>query len=227
MLFTTWGGNTYDWNSPIIIGLIVATVVLGALFVFIESRAAEPVIPLKLFKNRNFNLTTGAGLITGVAMFGALAYMPTYLQMVTGVGATEAGLLMIPMMGALLVSSIGSGQIVSHTGRYKLIPIIGMVVTALGPVPALDAHRHDGDLDHVRLPRGHGPRARDVDADPHPGRAELVPAGDRRHGDELEQLLPPDRRIARRRDRRKPVRLAAHRHPRLGDARRRHRRRPT
>ncbi|PXA71768.1 MDR family MFS transporter [Cryobacterium arcticum] len=132
VLFTTWGGNTYDWDSPVIIGLIIGTVVFAGLFVFIESRAAEPVIPLKLFKNRNFNLTTSAGLITGVAMFGALAYMPTYLQMVTGVGATDAGLLMIPMMGALLISSIGSGQIVSHTGRYKLIPIIGMFVTALG-----------------------------------------------------------------------------------------------
>ncbi len=132
VLFTTWGGSTYDWNSPIIIGLIAATVVFGALFVWVESRAAEPVIPLKLFKNRNFNLTTAAGLITGVAMFGALAYMPTYLQMVTGVGAAQAGLLMIPMMGALLISSVGSGQIVSHTGKYKLIPIIGMFVTAAG-----------------------------------------------------------------------------------------------
>ncbi|MEC5148375.1 MFS family permease [Cryobacterium psychrotolerans] len=132
VLFTTWGGNTYDWDSPVIIGLIVATVALAGLFVFIENRAAEPVIPLKLFENRNFNLTTAAGLITGVAMFGALAYMPTYLQMVTGVGATDAGLLMIPMMGALLISSIGSGQIVSRTGKYKVIPIIGMFVTALG-----------------------------------------------------------------------------------------------
>ncbi|GAA1952718.1 MDR family MFS transporter [Microbacterium deminutum] len=132
VLFTTWGGSTYDWNSPIIIGLIIATVVFGVLFVFIERRAAEPVIPLGLFRNRNFNLTTAAGLITGVAMFGALAYMPTYLQMVTGVGAAQAGLLMIPMMGSLLVSSIGSGQIVSHTGRYKAIPIIGMLVTGLG-----------------------------------------------------------------------------------------------
>ena len=132
VLFTTWGGTTYDWDSPVIIGLIVATVVFAILFVFIESRAAEPVIPLKLFANRNFNLTTGAGLITGVAMFGALAYMPTYLQMVTGVGATSAGLLMIPMMGALLVASIGSGQIVSRTGKYKLIPIVGSLVTALG-----------------------------------------------------------------------------------------------
>ncbi|MCX6503280.1 MAG: MDR family MFS transporter [Microbacterium sp.] len=132
VLFTTWGGSTYDWNSPIIIGLVVGTAVFATLFVFIESRAVEPVIPLGLFRNRNFNLTTGAGLITGVAMFGALAYMPTYLQMVTGVGAAQAGLLMIPMMGALLISSIGSGQIVSHTGKYKLIPIIGMFVTALG-----------------------------------------------------------------------------------------------
>jgi len=132
VLFTTWGGSTYAWDSLIIIGLIVATVVFAILFVFIESRAAEPVIPLKLFKNRNFNLTTAAGLITGVAMFGALAYMPTYLQMVTGVGATDAGLLMIPMMGALLLSSIGSGQIVSKTGKYKIIPIIGMFITALG-----------------------------------------------------------------------------------------------
>jgi EmrB/QacA subfamily drug resistance transporter len=132
VLFTTWGGNTYAWDSLVIIGLIVATVVFAALFVFIESRAAEPVIPLKLFKNRNFNLTTGAGLITGVAMFGALAYMPTYLQMVTGVGATDAGLLMIPMMGALLIASVGSGQIVSRTGKYKLIPIVGSFVTALG-----------------------------------------------------------------------------------------------
>jgi MFS family permease len=132
VLFTTWGGSTYDWDSPMIVGLIAATVVLAALFVFIESKAVEPVIPLKLFKSRNFNLTTSAGLITGVAMFGALAYMPTYLQMVTGVGATDAGLLMIPMMGALLISSIGSGQVVSRTGRYKLIPIVGMFVTAFG-----------------------------------------------------------------------------------------------
>ncbi|HXH36163.1 MAG TPA: MDR family MFS transporter [Plantibacter sp.] len=132
VLFTTWGGNTYDWDSPVIIGLIIGTVVFGGLFVWIESRAAEPVIPLKLFKNRNFTLTTGAGLITGVAMFGALAYMPTYLQMVTGVGATAAGLLMIPMMGSLLIASVASGQIVSRTGKYKMIPIIGSFITALG-----------------------------------------------------------------------------------------------
>ena len=218
VLFTTWGGSTYDWNSPIIIGLIAATVVFGALFVWVESRAAEPVIPLKLFKNRNFNLTTAAGLITGVAMFGALAYMPTYLQMVTGVGAAQAGLLMIPMMGALLISSVGSGQIVSHTGKYKLIPIIGMFVTAAGPPAAVDPDGDDGDLDHVRVLGRDGLRARHVHADPRAGRAELVPAGDRRNGDELEQLLPSDRLVPWGRDRRQPVRLASDRHPRFEHA---------
>ncbi|CAN5239506.1 MDR family MFS transporter [soil metagenome] len=132
VLFTTWGGDTYAWNSPMIIGLIGGTVVAAIVFVMIERRAAEPVIPLQLFRNRNFNLTTAAGLITGVAMFGALAYMPTYLQMVTGVGATQAGFLMIPMMGGLLVASIASGQFVSRTGRYKFIPVIGTAVVAVG-----------------------------------------------------------------------------------------------
>lgn len=133
VLLTTWGGNEYDWNSPVIIGLMVGTVVFAASFVWVESRAAEPIIPLKLFKDRNFNLATGAGLIIGVAMFGALAYLPTYLQMVAGVNATEAGLLMIPLMAALLVTSITSGQIVSRTGKYKWIPVIGtaIVVVAL------------------------------------------------------------------------------------------------
>ena len=132
VLFTTWGGNTYDWDSPIIIGLIVATVVFTGLFVFIESRATEPVIPLVLFKNRNFNLTTAAGLITGVAMFGALAYMPTYLQMVTGVGAAAGGTPHDPDDGsaAHLVDRYRPDR-VAHR-QIQAHPIIGMVVTALG-----------------------------------------------------------------------------------------------
>jgi len=94
------------------------------------SQRAEPVMPLHLFKERNFNLTTIVGLIIGVAMFGALAYLPTYLQMVTGANATQAGLLMIPLMAALLITSIASGQLVSRTGRYKALPMIGMVLVA-------------------------------------------------------------------------------------------------
>ncbi|WP_223690300.1 MDR family MFS transporter [Leifsonia poae] len=131
VLVTTWGGTTYDWDSPVILSLIVGTVVTAIAFVLVERRAAEPVMPLALFKDRNFNLTTVAGLIIGVAMFGALAYLPTYLQMVTGVNATQAGLLMIPMMAALLVVSIVTGQLVSRTGRYKWLPIAGTAVVAV------------------------------------------------------------------------------------------------
>jgi len=131
VLVTTWGGTTYDWDSLVIIGLIAGFVVTAVAFVMVERRAAEPIMPLHLFKDRNFNLTTIAGLITGIAMFGALAYLPTYLQMVTGVNATEAGLLMIPMMAALLISSIISGQLVSRTGRYKWLPIVGTSIVAV------------------------------------------------------------------------------------------------
>lgn len=131
VLMTTWGGNTYDWNSPVIIGLIVGAVIAGVSFVFVERSAAEPIMPLHLFRQRNFNLTTIVGLIIGVAMFGALAYLPTYLQMVTGANATQAGLLMIPLMAALLITSIVSGQLVSKTGRYKWFPITGMVLVGI------------------------------------------------------------------------------------------------
>jgi len=128
VLFTSWGGGTYAWDSPVILGLIGLTVVAGVAFVLVERRAAEPIMPLTLFKERNFNLTTAAGLLMGIAMFGTLAYMPTYLQMVAQVDATAAGLLMIPMMGAMLPTSIIVGRAVSRTGRYKWYPVAGAVV---------------------------------------------------------------------------------------------------
>lgn len=128
ILVTIWGGRTYDWSSPVILSLIAGGVVAGISFIFNERKAKEPIMPLMLFKERNFNLTTAAGLIIGIAMFGTLAYLPTYLQMVTGVGATKAGLLMIPMMASLLISSISTGQLVSKTGRYKWFPVAGMIV---------------------------------------------------------------------------------------------------
>nr|WP_125610136.1 MDR family MFS transporter [Specibacter cremeus] len=130
VLFTTWGGTKYAWDSPPIIALIACTVVAGTAFVFVERIAEHPIMGLHLFRARNFNLTTAAALITGIAMFGTIAYLPTYLQMVTGANATQAGLLMIPMMAGLLVTSIGSGQLVSRTGRYKWLPITGMFIVA-------------------------------------------------------------------------------------------------
>ncbi|RKQ36872.1 MDR family MFS transporter [Kocuria tytonis] len=132
VLVCTWGGTQYDWNSPQIL-LLCATTLAGAVaFVLAETRASSPVIPLSLFRDRNFTLTTLSGLAVGVAMFGAIGYMPTYIQMVKGVDATQAGLLMTPMMASLLITSIVSGQVVSRTGRYKLFPLVGMVIMGIG-----------------------------------------------------------------------------------------------
>ncbi|WNM23428.1 MDR family MFS transporter [Demequina capsici] len=128
VLFTSWGGGQYAWDSPVIVTLIVVTVVAGVAFVLVERRAVEPIMPLLLFRERNFNLTTAAGLLMGIAMFGTLAYMPTYLQMVAQVNATEAGLLMIPMMAAMLPTSIIVGRRVSTTGKYKRYPLLGAVI---------------------------------------------------------------------------------------------------
>ncbi|MGO4382738.1 MDR family MFS transporter [Specibacter sp. RAF43] len=130
VLVSTWGGTKYAWGSPTIIAMIAGTVVAAALFVWVEHRAEHPIMSLHLFQERNFNLTTSAGLITGIAMFGTLAYLPTYLQMVTGANATQAGFLMIPMMAGLLVTSVASGALVSRTGRYKWLPITGMFIVA-------------------------------------------------------------------------------------------------
>jgi EmrB/QacA subfamily drug resistance transporter len=134
VLGTTWGGTTYAWGSPLIVSVIVATVVAVAVFVAVERQAAAPIMSPHLFKDHNFKLTTAAGLITGIAMFGAMAYLPTYLQMVTGAGPTKAGFLMIPMMIGLLVTSVISGQLVSKTGRYKWLPITGTLLVALSLV---------------------------------------------------------------------------------------------
>lgn len=133
VLAATWGGSEYDWGSVQIIGLIVAGVVAAMLFAWVETRATEPIMPPALFRDRNFVLTTTAGLLVGVSMFGVLGYMPTYLQMAAGVSATVAGLLMVPMMGTMLLTSVVAGLYVTRTGRYKWLPITGslLIATAL------------------------------------------------------------------------------------------------
>lgn len=134
VLMCTWGGHLYAWASPQIIGIGAAAVAFSVLFVIVERRAAQPVIPMSLFADRNFTLSTVAALLIGVMMFGAIGYFPTYLQMVTGVNATQAGLLMAPMMGSLLIASILSGRAVSRTGRYKKFPLVGSAVMGLALV---------------------------------------------------------------------------------------------
>jgi EmrB/QacA subfamily drug resistance transporter len=150
ILFITWGGKDYAWGSATIIGLIIATVACALLFILAESKAASPIIPLELFKNRNFLLCTGAGLVIGVVMLGTLAYMPTYIQMVHGLTPTKAGLMMIPMVAGLMPTSIVIGVIVSRTGKYKWYPVVGMFVVAVGLFLLGGLETHDG-LVHLGL----------------------------------------------------------------------------
>lgn len=130
VLVTSWGGTEYDWSSPTILGLIALAIVASLAFIEVERRAVEPIVPLHLFKNKNFNLATAAGLFIAIAMFGAVAYLPTYLQMVNGLSATNAGLLMLPMMAGVLLTSIATGFLASKTGRYKWMPIASTLVVA-------------------------------------------------------------------------------------------------
>ncbi|MFC9281397.1 DHA2 family efflux MFS transporter permease subunit [Streptomyces collinus] len=132
VLVASLGGTTWRWGSPQIIGLIVLGVVLAVAFVGVESRAAEPVLPLKLFRIRTFTLSAVISFIVGFAMFGAMTYLPTFLQVVHGVSPTVSGIYMLPMVFGLLLSSTVSGQIVSRTGRWKVFPIAGTAVTAIG-----------------------------------------------------------------------------------------------
>jgi EmrB/QacA subfamily drug resistance transporter len=132
VLFTTWGGTQYPWRSPVIVGLGCGFVLLTAGFLVAERYAAEPVMPLRLFRSRLFNVAGLLGVIVGVALFGAVAYIPTFLQMVDHVSAATSGLLMLPFVAGLLVTSIGSGRVVTATGRYKIFPIVGTAVAAGG-----------------------------------------------------------------------------------------------
>jgi predicted MFS family arabinose efflux permease len=132
ILVTSWGGREYAWSSPTILGLIGTAVVFGTFFVLAERRAVQPVIPLHLFGDRNFNLTTAGGLLLSRAMFGVIAYLPSYLQMVSGLSATKSGLLLAPMSAGILITSVGSGALASRTGRYKWMPIASCIVVGLG-----------------------------------------------------------------------------------------------
>ena len=131
ILLTTWGGTQYAWGDPMIIALAVLTVVGAVAFVLVEVRAKNPLIPMTLFRNRNMVLTTAAGTVLGLAMIGTLGYLPTYLQMVHTMTPTEAGLMMIPMMVGMIGTSTVVGFLISHSGRYKSYPLVGMAVVAL------------------------------------------------------------------------------------------------
>lgn len=132
ILFLSLGGTTQPWGSPQSVALGVAGLVLTVLFVLAERRAEEPILPLRLFSNRIFAVASAIGFIVGFALFGAVTFLPLFLQVVNGASATSSGLQLVPMMLGVLVTSVGSGQIISRTGRYRLFPIVGTAVMAAG-----------------------------------------------------------------------------------------------
>ncbi|MDX6300920.1 MAG: hypothetical protein QOF53_2134 [Nocardioidaceae bacterium] len=131
-LAVSWGGTQYDWGSATIVSLFAVALVALVLFVWAESRAADPILPLRLFGSSVFTISVTLAFIVGFAMLGAMTFLPTYLQYVEGVSATESGLQTLPLVVGLLVTSIASGTIIGRTGRYRWFPIIGSLLMALG-----------------------------------------------------------------------------------------------
>jgi EmrB/QacA subfamily drug resistance transporter len=134
VLLTTWGGTQYAWGSWQIIGLAIVALLAIAAFAYVEPRVAEPVLSLGLFKNRNFTLVSLMGFLVGFAMFGVLSFLPLYQQTVQGASATNSGLLLLPMMAGLLVTSLIAGNLITRTGNYKMFPIIGGVIMTIGMI---------------------------------------------------------------------------------------------
>jgi len=131
LLGLVWGGVTYPWASPEIIGLFSGALVAGGLFIVREWYAAEPIIPLSLFRNRIFSVTVLLSLIVGVVMFGAIIFLPEYQQIVRGDSATKSGLMLLPLVVGLMAASMVSGRLISKFGKYRPFPIIGTLIITL------------------------------------------------------------------------------------------------
>ena len=131
VLFTSLGGTTWAWGTSQMLLLAGLGIVFLVAFALVERRAAEPILPLTLFRNRTFAVTSAIGFIVGFALFGAVTYLPLYLQIVKGYTPTGSGLLLTPLMAGVLVTSVGSGQLISRLGRYKPFPIAGTALMTL------------------------------------------------------------------------------------------------
>jgi EmrB/QacA subfamily drug resistance transporter len=132
IVFTGLGGTTFPWTSPVMLGLLAASVAGTVAFVVVELRSPEPILPMSLFGNRNFAVASGVGLIVGLSLFGAVTFLPIYLQVVKGVSPLTSGVLLMPMMLGMLATSVISGRIISRFGRYKLFPILGTGTMTFG-----------------------------------------------------------------------------------------------
>jgi EmrB/QacA subfamily drug resistance transporter len=132
LLASVWGGQTYPWGSWEVVGTAVAGVVLLLAFAVVERRVKEPLLPLELFRNRTVAVSAGAGIVIGAILFGVTIYAPVYMQDVLGSSATNSGALLIPLSAGWVVSSVIVGQIITHTGRYRVFPILGSSLVLLG-----------------------------------------------------------------------------------------------
>ncbi|ASW53306.1 MDR family MFS transporter [Plantactinospora sp. KBS50] len=132
LLALSWGGSQYPWGSGTIVGLFVAGGVLAVLFLLQERRASEPILPLGLFRRSTFALANAAGFVLGLVMFGSIIFIPLYLQIVKGATPTRSGLLMLPMMAGVIVTSVLSGRAMSRLGRYKWFPVAGSATLVVG-----------------------------------------------------------------------------------------------
>jgi EmrB/QacA subfamily drug resistance transporter len=132
ILVTTWGGSEYPWGSTTIVGLAVVGVALLLLFVWWENRAEEPILPLSLFRSSVFSIANAMGFTIGMAMFGAIIFIPLYLQLVYGASATSSGLRLLPLMAGLLSAAVLSGRWISRVGRYRAFPIAGTATLVVG-----------------------------------------------------------------------------------------------
>jgi EmrB/QacA subfamily drug resistance transporter len=132
LLVAVWGGSTYPWTSAPVVGLGAAGLALGVLFVLQESRAKEPIIPLRLFRIRTVSLSAGILFLVGATLFGAVVFLPLYLQAVLGASATGSGFLLLPLMMGVVTTSIASGRIITRTGRYRWWPVVGMATSTVG-----------------------------------------------------------------------------------------------
>lgn len=146
LLALVWGGETYPWGSINVVGLFIASAVLIVAFVYWETRASEPVLPLSLFRNPVFTVGSVLGFVVGIAMFGGIVYLPLFLQAVVGISATNSGLLLVPLMLGIIVTSVVSGRLISKTGRYRAFPIFGTGVMVFGfwLLTRLDVHATQG-----------------------------------------------------------------------------------
>ncbi|NDZ79804.1 MFS transporter [Streptomyces sp. SID10853] len=142
VLVTTWGGSQYAWGSAIIMELIFIGVAALIGFVFWETKAAEPIVPLHIFRNRNFSLMSIIGFLTGFVMFGAMLFLPLFQQSVQGASATNSGLLLMPMLLAMMAVSLVAGRVTTNTGKYKVFPIAGgaLMVVGLYLLSTMDVH---------------------------------------------------------------------------------------